>query len=55
MIEPAGWFERTIANLLLAAHPRQLKMITATAPSWVGGRILSAAEGVGQAVLFSEN
>ena len=55
VIEPSGWFERAIAGLLLAAYRRRLKMIIATAPSWVGGRILSAAEGVGQTVLFGQN
>ena len=55
VIEPSGWFERAIAGLLLAAYRRRLKMIIAAVPSWVGGRILSAAEGVSQPVLFGNN
>ena len=49
VIEPSGWFERAIPRLLLAAYRRRLKMIIATVPTWVGGRILCAAEGVGGA------
>jgi len=55
VLEPSGWFEREIAGLLLAAYRRRLKMIIATAPSWVGARILSAAERVGEPILFGEN
>ena len=55
VIEPSGWSERAIGSLLLAAYRRRLKMIIATAPTWVGGGILSAADGVGQSFLFGEN
>ena len=55
IIDPSGWFERAIAGLLLAAYRRRLKTIIGTAPTWVGGRILSAAEGVGQPLFFSDN
>ena len=55
VIEPSGWFERAISSLLLAAYRRRLKMIIATAPPWVVGRILSAVEGVGKPPLFGEN
>ena len=55
VVEPSGWFERAIAGLLLAAYRRRLKMIIAAAPSWVGGRILSAGEGIGEPVLFGNN
>ena len=55
VVELSGWFERMIAGLLLAAYRRRLKMIIATTPTWVGGRILSAAEEVRQAVLFGDN
>jgi len=42
VIERSGWFEPAIAGLLLAAYRRRLKMII-------------AAEGVGEPLLFSEN
>lgn len=55
VVEPSGRFEGVTACLLLGAYRRELKMIIAAAPTRVGGRILSAAEGVGQAVLFGDN
>ncbi len=57
-IEPSGWSERALAGLLMAAYKRQLRAIIAAAPDWVGERILSASQHVGDdrpAVCFSKS
>jgi len=57
-IEPTGPFERALAELLMAAYKRRLRVIVKVAPAWVSGEILSASERIGdkRAVLWmSEN
>ena len=56
-IEPSAGFERAIARLLVKACRRRLRAIIATAPSWVGGRILEAVESSSEPreVLFGDN
>jgi hypothetical protein len=57
-IKPSYWVERGIAKILLWFYRRRLRGIIGSAPSWVGEKILSAAEGIGDdspAVWMSKN
>jgi hypothetical protein len=58
IIEPSGWFERTLARLLLAGYKRRLRAIVGAVPAWVTEEILSASQHIGDdraALWMSDN